>query len=191
MSSVDSEDSAWIADSNEIDWKSSSNYLISDIQATITENIQEITKDKSVDLGTLRKIDLGRLWQWISCIIGMDFDMDTGPSVEVVYPPLEFTQEEEKQLAFLSFPDSNTFNHLGDSQFSFRTKEPEIIKLLSKGKMPDWASSKCGLDIENDGMIYGYVFFRMKRDGERKRGYFQVCTKTMSEDIIAPHFSLL
>ena len=68
MSSVDSEDSAWIADSNEIDWKSSSNYLISDIQATITENIQEITKDESVDLGTLRKIDLGRLWQWISCI---------------------------------------------------------------------------------------------------------------------------
>jgi hypothetical protein len=161
-----------MADSSAIDFKSSSTYLISDIQACIPDS--DIQEEKEVDLGNLSKIDLGRLWQWISCIIGMDFDMDTGPSVEVVYPPLEFTEEEEKQLAFLSFPDSNTFNHLGDSQFSFRTKEPEILKLLSKGKIPDWAFSKCGLEIENDGMIYGYVFFRMKRDGERKRGYFQV-----------------
>jgi hypothetical protein len=163
-----------MADSNGIDFKSSSTYLISDIQACIPEPDSEIQDEREIDLGNLSKIDLGRLWQWVSCIIGMDFDMDTGPSVEVVYPPLEFTEEEKKQLAFLSFPDSNTFNHLGDSQYSFRTKEPEIIKLISKGKMPDWALSKCGLEIENDGMIYGYVFFRMKRDGERKRGYFQV-----------------
>ena len=125
---------------------------------------------------TLSKIHLGKLWQWVTCFIAMDFDMDTGPSLEVVFPPIEFTSEEKKSLAFLSFPDSNTNDHLGDSQFSFRIKSPQVIKsIYSESKTPDWANTDLGLPVENDGMIYGFVYFRMKRDSERKRGYFQVC----------------
>lgn len=133
------------------------------------------SSDLSHSSETLSKIDLGKFWQWGTCFMAMDFDMDTGPSLEVIFPPLELSIEEKKSLAFLSFPDSNTNDHLGDSQFSFRTKSPEIIKLLyNESKIPEWAKAELGLPVENDGMIYGFVYFRMKRDSERKRGFFQV-----------------
>ncbi len=123
----------------------------------------------------LDKIHLGKLWQWATCFCAMDFDMDKGPSLETIFPPIELSNEEKKSLAFFAFPDSNTNDHLGDSQFSFKIKCPkEIQKIYVDSIVPDAFKTELGLPIDNDGMIYGHVFFRMKRDSNRKRGFFQV-----------------
>ena len=72
---------------------------------------------------------------------------------------------------------------MGDSIFTFRMKHPQCAKMIySEQKLPllmhdnaSWTHNTIlGLPIENDGYMYGVVFFRQRRDSSRKRGYFQV-----------------
>jgi hypothetical protein len=46
----------------------------------------------------LAQMNLGQVWQWIFCIAVINFDLDIGQDLEFVYPPIEFTEQEEKHL---------------------------------------------------------------------------------------------
>ena len=80
--------------------------------------------------------------------------------------------------AFSSFPDSNTSEHVGENIFTFRTKLPECAKRMYVDQLPPPVlgskETPLGIPLHTDGYVYGYVFFRQRRDKTRKRGYFQV-----------------
>lgn len=95
----------------------------------------------------------------------MDFDLDSGPVVEGIYPPLPLTPAEQQNMfvsmnsiichiltihsAFCAFPDSVQFDQ-GSQTHSFRVRGPSP-----------------------DGFVYGFSHFVQKRDPTSKRGYSQ------------------
>ncbi|CAG8618772.1 5455_t:CDS:10 [Gigaspora margarita] len=82
-----------------------------------------------------------------------------GQAMDSMYPPSELGEEEKKSVCFSAFPDSNSFD-VGETVFNFRIR-----------------CSKSGLAASGPtadaGFLYGYVFFRQKKDPRIKRGYFQ------------------
>ena len=81
------------------------------------------------------------------------------------------------QSAFSAFPDSNAFESVGETAFSFRTKaSAATYAALGPGHCdadernvddPDEANS-------TERFLYGYVFFRQQKDERIRRGFFQV-----------------
>lgn len=84
---------------------------------------------------------------WVKCFSVVTFDEDLGQTLELCYPDVLFEQQKHA-LAFLAFPDSNSFNQLGDITYVFRMKSTEEY-------------------------LYGFVYFRLKRDPSKPRGFFQ------------------
>lgn len=109
----------------------------------------------------------------------VNFDLDDGPVVSGVLPPLILYPTEAENLsvslmglllyddilipnsAFSSFPDSLQFDQ-GSQIHSFRIRE-EAISIPSE-KRP----------ASIDGFIYGFSHFTQRRDSTSKRGYEQV-----------------
>lgn len=79
--------------------------------------------------------------------------------IETLYPSIELTDEEESNICFLSFPDSHS-NTTGDTVFSFRF--PRVTS--AGGVLSD--SIECV-------HLNGFVFNRVQRDKNIKRGYLQ------------------
>ena len=65
---------------------------------------------------------LGALQRWMLSIACVHFDLELGPDVECMYPPLGISKEEKDNIAFSSFPDTHVFND-GDLVFSWRVRE--------------------------------------------------------------------
>lgn len=105
------------------------------------------------DTVSLDAFPLSQLRQWMHCFCVVNFDLELGQDIEMVYPATSLLPEELQNIAFSSFPDNNAFD-VGDTIYSFRTRYNESV-----------ASS--------DGYLHGYVFFRQKRDTSIRRGYFQ------------------
>jgi len=72
----------------------------------------------------LQEINLSRLSRWIRCVCVITFNLEIGQVCEDMYPPGSLTHEEEMNLNFLSFPDSNS-TALGDSVFTVRFRHRE------------------------------------------------------------------
>ncbi|RIB02190.1 hypothetical protein C2G38_901698 [Gigaspora rosea] len=93
------------------------------------------------------------------CFCVVNFDLELGQAMDSMYPPSELGEEEKKSVCFSAFPDSNSFD-VGETVFNFRIR-----------------CSKSGLAASGPtadaGFLYGYVFFRQKKDPRIKRGYFQ------------------
>ncbi|KAI8904051.1 hypothetical protein EDD86DRAFT_178966, partial [Gorgonomyces haynaldii] len=136
----------------------------------------------------LSRLNLGLFWQWILCFCVVHFDLEKGQSMEAIYPPIEFSEQELKTICFSAFPDSNSIEHNGDSVFSFRMRNGYFSnRLYLQQKANNLDPSRFedmipGLPIQTDGYTYGYVFFRQKKDEELKRGFFQ-----KSLVILSPH----
>ncbi|KAI8589363.1 hypothetical protein BDZ88DRAFT_418612 [Geranomyces variabilis] len=156
----------------------------------------------------LLSLNLRMFWQWILCICVVTFDLDTGQALECVYPPIDFSEDERKNIAFSAFPDSNSTSHVGDSRFTFRMRSGHFTtELYRKQQRPPLADVNgaslasspargnvagatgvdtlhpgAGLPVDTDGHTYGYVFFRQQRDTQLRRGYFQ-----KSLVILSPH----
>ena len=92
--------------------------------------------------------------RWVKCFSVVTFDEDLGQKVELQIP--EIMSEEQKQvLAFLAFPDSNSFSTVGSLTYVFKMKF--------------------------DSPLFGYVYFCQRRDASRQRKYFQKSLVLLSE----------
>ncbi|KAL0093744.1 hypothetical protein F4703DRAFT_1730783 [Phycomyces blakesleeanus] len=80
---------------------------------------------------------------------------------------MELSPDEEKNICFSAFPDSNVFE-VGDQVYSVRVR-----------------ASNSGFAVSgpttNAGFLYGYVFFRQKKDPSIRRGYFQKSIVLLSQ----------
>ncbi|KAF5392310.1 hypothetical protein D9757_001611 [Collybiopsis confluens] len=108
-----------------------------------------------VESGVLEKIR-----RWILGIAVVTFDIDQGPVVDGIFPPLVLFPKELENVAFSAFPDSLQFDQ-GSQVHSFRIRGEKIG--VSSGKRPANA----------DEFIYGFSHFTQKRDPTSKRGYEQ------------------
>lgn len=165
------------------------------------------------------------LQRYVLSIGIVNFDLDLGPDLEFLYPPLGISREERDNIAFSSFPDTSIFDD-GSCVFSWRVREvplgnskegPPIIgikkekdKELERSKERVGASDPSIKDGETIGKnskivvsnsngsgrlssnyIYGYVFFRQKRDPTIRRGYFQKSIVILSHLPYVSFFSKL
>ncbi|KAH6560803.1 hypothetical protein BASA62_010237 [Batrachochytrium salamandrivorans] len=86
----------------------------------------------------LLRLDLGAFWQWVLCFCIVNFDLEIGQALEMVYPPIEFTENEKRTIACSAFPDSNSSEHLGDSCFTFRMRNSDFCnRLYVKRQIPN------------------------------------------------------
>ncbi|KAF8333860.1 hypothetical protein F5887DRAFT_991661 [Amanita rubescens] len=111
-----------------------------------------------------------KLRRWILCIAVVNFDLDHGPVVDGVFPPLFLLPSESENIAFSAFPDSPQFDQ-GSQVHSFRIREPlQSLATEHSKRLPT-----------KDGFIYGYSHFTQKRDPSSKRGYCQRSVVILTE----------
>lgn len=82
---------------------------------------------------------------WIKSICVVTFDEELGQKLESQHPEI-FNEDQQLALAFLAFPDSNSCTKIGDLSYTFRLKAEKL---------------------------FGFVFFRQKREAKNKRGFSQ------------------
>ncbi|KIY44060.1 DUF1630-domain-containing protein, partial [Fistulina hepatica ATCC 64428] len=87
----------------------------------------------------------------------VDFDLDIGPVIDGIYPPLHLSSDEAENIAFSAFPDSSQFEQ-GFQIHSFRIRET-----VSPDKPP----------ISPEGFIYAFSYFSQRKYTQSKRGYQQ------------------
>uniref|UniRef100_D8PVD3 UDENN domain-containing protein n=1 Tax=Schizophyllum commune (strain H4-8 / FGSC 9210) TaxID=578458 RepID=D8PVD3_SCHCM len=122
--------------------------------ASVRSRRPSILDSLSVDTTVADKIR-----RWILGIAVVNFDIDHGPVVDGIYPPLFLYPDEIENIAFSSFPDSAQFEQ-GAQAHSFRIREDEAI---GNEKRPPTI----------DGFIYGFAHFSQRKDASIKRGYQQ------------------
>ncbi|KAF8630254.1 hypothetical protein AX15_003031 [Amanita polypyramis BW_CC] len=111
-----------------------------------------------------------KLRRWILGIAIVEFDLDHGPVVDGIYPPVSLLPAESENLAFSAFPDSPQFEQ-GSQVHSFRIREQvQSLPEEHPKRRPTL-----------DGFIYGYSHFTQKRDPSSKRGYRQCSTVILTQ----------
>lgn len=108
---------------------------------------------------------------WISAIVIVNFEIEKGQTIELLYPEsTQLTEAESNNLVYLAFPDSNSNcgkNETTNFHFNLRTKQ-------SLSQQQRAFNRECKQDLRADvGHFYGYVTFRQVKDSTIKRGYFQ------------------
>ncbi|KAG6374546.1 hypothetical protein JVT61DRAFT_4595 [Boletus reticuloceps] len=105
-----------------------------------------------------------KMREWALAFVVVQFDLDLGPVVRAVHPPMYLSPSEEENIAFSSFPDSLQFEQ-GSEVHSFRIRVyPEaFVEGVDETRRPQ----------PLDGFMYGFSHFRQKRDPTSKRGYQQ------------------
>ncbi|KAJ1821779.1 hypothetical protein LPJ75_000629, partial [Coemansia sp. RSA 2598] len=96
------------------------------------------------------------LAQWLVCFATVQFDVDQGPMLNLLYPHVHFSESERAAICFSSMPDS-TIYELYDSAYTFHFRIDPVRLGLPKDQI----------------FLYGHVFFRQKRDPLMRRGGFQ------------------
>ncbi|CAG9321156.1 unnamed protein product [Blepharisma stoltei] len=84
---------------------------------------------------------------WMSTFCVVTFDEDLGQKLEKQFPEI-LNEEQQQQIAFLAFPDSNSVNSLWNLSYVFSLKI-------------------------NDEEYFGFVHFNQKRDPNKNRGFSQ------------------
>ena len=91
---------------------------------------------------------------WVKCFSVVTFDEDLGQKVELQVPEI-MSEDQQQTLAFLAFPDSNSFSAVGNLTYVFRMK--------------------------SDSPLFGFVYFCQRRDASKQRKYFQKSLVLLSE----------
>lgn len=144
---------------------------------------------------------LGALQRWMLSIACVHFDLELGPDVECMYPPLGISKEEKDNIAFSSFPDTHVFSD-GDLVFSWRVREvpldasnasspppskpaqprrsPSVresmtrsVSWLRRSRTEVAVDASSRMHSRSTSYLYGYTYFLQRRDTSRPRGYFQ------------------
>ncbi|RUP50064.1 LOW QUALITY PROTEIN: hypothetical protein BC936DRAFT_140479 [Jimgerdemannia flammicorona] len=184
----------------------------------------------------MESLALDRFRKWMVCFCIVNFDLELGQAMDFVYPPVEFTEQEKKNICFSAFPDSNVFE-VGDTVYNFRIRSNSKSGFAASGqlvynfdkpsqwvgqwafvsveirKMCGEASGQAGIirfvldacdlftvsnalahttgPTADAGFLYGYVFFRQKKDPRIRRGYFQKSIVLVSQHPYVGLFSRL
>ncbi|KAJ7045855.1 hypothetical protein C8F04DRAFT_1066436 [Mycena alexandri] len=117
-------------------------------------------KNSELDALVVEPDVLIRIRRWILGVAIVDFDVDDGPVVTGIYPPLVVFPAESENIAFSAFPDSPQFED-GSQDHSFRIRESPL-PLPSDRRPPP-----------KDGFMYGFAHFTQRKDASSKRGYEQ------------------
>ncbi|ORZ38766.1 hypothetical protein BCR44DRAFT_117476 [Catenaria anguillulae PL171] len=138
----------------------------------------------------LNPSDRKRVGAWMTCFCVVGFDLEKGQALEHVYPPVEFSEAEQRTIRFNAFPDSNSFLH-GDITFSFTIRRPPGSSPISYANptqvgpssppdepppssfRPRTASLSVPIPTMDDEYLYASVFFRQQPDPKIRRGYYQ------------------
>ncbi|CAO1627971.1 unnamed protein product [Parajaminaea phylloscopi] len=75
-------------------------------------------------------VETNLLQRWILSVGCVNFDLEKGPDLESLSPPLDISKEEKDNIAFSSFPDTSIFD-VGDTVFSFRVREVPLDASVS------------------------------------------------------------
>ncbi|KAG2187540.1 hypothetical protein INT44_005229 [Umbelopsis vinacea] len=118
---------------------------------------------------------LAKFRQWMVGFCVVNFDLEIGQALDFIYPPVELSEYEEKNICFSAFPDSNVFE-VGDQVYNVRIRASGS-GLTASGPTAD------------AGFLYGYVFFRQKKDDRIRRGYFQKSLVLLSQHPFVGLFS--
>ncbi|KAH7105578.1 hypothetical protein BKA62DRAFT_754732 [Auriculariales sp. MPI-PUGE-AT-0066] len=125
----------------------------------LADAIREL--DIGVEGGQQHSLDPGKLVyfnRWTIAIAVVDFDIDTGPCIKELYPPVSLDSGLAQNIAFSAFPDASATEAFSEVH-SFR------IRYVS-GSVPEHAGSQ-------DGFLNGFSHFTQRRDQQIRRGYFQ------------------
>ncbi|EPT05662.1 hypothetical protein FOMPIDRAFT_1013359 [Fomitopsis schrenkii] len=124
----------------------------------------------SLDGLSMEQDKIASLRRWIISlavaeVYVVDFDLEVGPKISCVYPPLDLSPSEEVNISFSAFPDSPQFEQGSQTHsFRIRVRNPVEDKLLrSSDRRPQ----------TEDGFLYGFSQFTQRRDATSKRGYQQ------------------
>ncbi|KAH7912796.1 hypothetical protein BJ138DRAFT_1134514 [Hygrophoropsis aurantiaca] len=104
--------------------------------------------------------------RWILAFVIVNFDLDLGPVVQDICPPLWLSQQEKENIAFSSFPDSLQFEQ-GTEVHSFRIRDTQASSQTSLVKQNEERPRS------NHGYIYGFSHFSQRKDPTSRRGYQQ------------------
>ncbi|CAO1618417.1 unnamed protein product [Sympodiomycopsis kandeliae] len=91
---------------------------------------EEDSKSSSLAKTTTGLVEKALLQRWILSIGIVNFDLEKGPDLESLWPPLSISKEEKDNIAFSSFPDTSIFDE-GDTHFSFRIREVPLDASVS------------------------------------------------------------
>ncbi|CAO3593330.1 unnamed protein product [Absidia cylindrospora] len=136
---------------------------------------QDITEHVDMNLLSLDPKDLARFRKWMVGFCIVNFDLEIGQAMDYVYPPMELSTIEQKNICFSAFPDSNVFE-VGDQVFAIRLRASNSLFAASG-------------PTTTAGFLYGYVFFRQKKDASIRRGYFQKSLVLLSQHPFVGLFS--
>ncbi|EIM91458.1 DUF1630-domain-containing protein [Stereum hirsutum FP-91666 SS1] len=141
------------------------------LQASTSVNTS--TSIPTLDGVEFEEAKLGALRKWILGIAIVNFDLELGPSLTCVFPPIPLYPFEAENIAFSAFPDSPQFAE-GSQIHSFRISEQRGSSSSSSTKAPQSRSSGVGeRPPSTDGFLYGFSHFTQRRDSTVKRGYEQ------------------
>ncbi|KAI8060285.1 hypothetical protein BC940DRAFT_246675 [Gongronella butleri] len=119
--------------------------------------------------------DLAKFRKWVVGFCIVNFDLEIGQALDYLYPPMDLTLTEQKNICFSAFPDSNVFE-VGDQVFNIRLRASNSLFAASG-------------PTTSAGFLYGYVFFRQKKDASIRRGYFQKSLVLLSQHPFVGLFS--
>lgn len=125
-------------------------------------NIEKSPRKRQVEIEKLVVDEelVKKMQRWMLGIAAVQFDLEDGPVIDGIYPPVKLSPAERENIAFSAFPDSFQFDQ-GSQNHSFRIRE----------ELKDLANRRCPLSV--DGFIYGFAHFTQRRDPTSKRGYYQ------------------
>ncbi|KAK4257325.1 hypothetical protein QN277_006927 [Acacia crassicarpa] len=126
------------------------------------------------ELSSTASADTDSLQRWIFAFCATRFDLHQGQLVEECYPPGCLTHDEEREVAYNSFPDSVTQHRnssgIHDCLFFFRFHRP-----------PESHTGDVYFATVSRYM-YGYVFSRQRHDERLKRGVEQKPVVILSQN---------
>ncbi|THH33219.1 hypothetical protein EUX98_g952 [Antrodiella citrinella] len=133
----------------------------------------QLSKTDELDGLSMEPVKVLRLRRWIHALVIVNFDLEYGPKITKMFPPLNLSPAEAENIAFSSFPDAPQIE-LGSQMHSFRVRphDPTEDKLVRNEDRP----------ATQDGFMYGFSHFTQRRDPSSKRGYQQ-----SSLVILTPH----
>ncbi|KAK9763078.1 hypothetical protein K7432_010582 [Basidiobolus ranarum] len=130
---------------------------LTSIQNSSTSTPTYLSSQNRVSWDVVEQLALDRFQQWIIGFCQVNFDLELGQALDFIFPPMKLSETDSKNICFSAFPDTNVFG-VGDTVFHFRIRS----QLLQEN-----------FYNENHEYLYGFVFFRQKKDPLLRRGYFQ------------------
>ncbi|GAA5997340.1 hypothetical protein JCM5350_004135, partial [Sporobolomyces pararoseus] len=144
-----------------------------------TVDSKDLTRRLSFPDARLQDETLSRLNRWIIGFVLVDFDVDTGPNLDNNYPHFVLPQKVQKQLAFSSLPEGDLPLSVTENGYSYSWRisypqEEEELKRCDEEQGEKVLRLPCSNGIEeNDGGLYGYVWFSQEQNSTLRRNYSQ------------------